>query len=235
MLFMNNIAIISDIHGNITALDAVLADIDGRGITAVYCLGDLVGYYCFFNEVVEKIMDRNIPCVLGNHDYALINNKGVIERSKTCTRILGWQLQFISDKAMDYLKTLPDIFTLNIFGKSASCVHAGLQDPIDEYLFDVNMQYLEDNNFKEDILITGHTHLPAYKKFFTGKTWLNPGSVGQPRDGDNRASYMVIREDYNIEFIRVGYNKQLVLDAMKKNGFEDYITNPLITGFKIGL
>jgi putative phosphoesterase len=232
---MSSIAIISDIHGNKTALDAVLEDIDNRGIKDIYCLGDLVGYYCFFNESIDTIISRNIPCILGNHDFALIHNSGVISRSKTCTRILSWQLQFISDNAMNYLKTLPERLDLSFFGKSATCVHAGLIDPIDEYLFDVSGQYLENNNFTNKMLITGHTHLPSYKKFFTGQTWLNPGSVGQPRDGDNRASYLIINENFDIEFVRLPYNIRIVVEEMNKLGFENYITDPLITGVKIGL
>jgi len=232
---MNSIAFISDIHGNNAALDVVLGDIDKRGIKNIYCLGDLVGYYCFFNEVIDTIINRNIPCITGNHDFALIHNNGVMPNSKTCTKILDWQLRFISERALGYLKTLPEKLDLQIFGKSALCIHGGLIDFIEEYVFDVNNEYLKNNDFKEDILITGHTHLPSYKKFFSGKTWMNPGSVGQPRDGDNRASYMIINDNFDIEFVRLPYNSSIIIEAMKKNGFEDYISNPLITGKKIGV
>ena len=86
-------AIISDIHGNHPALKAVLEDADREGVNRFFCLGDMVGYYCMFNEVVETIRKRNIPCLTGNHDFALLRNNGIIERSKTCTRILTRQYE----------------------------------------------------------------------------------------------------------------------------------------------
>ncbi len=232
---MNSIAFISDIHGNITALDAVFEDLDRRGITEIYCLGDLVGYYCFFNEVIDAISKRNIPCLMGNHDFAIVHNNGVIERSKTCTRILSWQLPLLTSHSISFLKALEERKEIPVFGKQSLCVHAGLVDPIDEYVFDVNSEYLRNNHFVGDILISGHTHLPSYKKFFDGKAWLNPGSVGQPRDGDNRASYLVIKENFDVEFVRIPYDYRIIVNEMRKNGFDDYITDPLIAGKKIGL
>jgi putative phosphoesterase len=231
----SSIAIISDIHGNEPALKAVLADIDRRGITSIYCLGDLVGYYCFYNEIVDMIRARNIPTIMGNHDYALVHNNGVIERSKTCTRILHWQLQGITPDNLSFLSTLPAHINLNISGKEICCVHGGLNDETDEYLFNVNDDYLKQAGFTKDVLITGHTHLPSYQRFYSGKTWLNPGSVGQPRDGINKASYLVINSDLNPEFVRIAYDYNIVVNAMKAAGFDDYISDTLITGKKIGL
>ena len=232
---MSEIAIISDIHGNYPALKAVLSDLDKRKITAVYCLGDLVGYYCFFNEVVECLRERNIPCIVGNHDYALLYDQGVIQRSKTCTRILKWQLERITPENLDFLKSLPNLIEFGHSGKTVFCTHGGLRDHVDEYLFDVNMDYLAQSEFTKDILVTGHTHLPSYKKFYSGQSWINPGAVGQPRDGDNRACYFIFKEDGRFEFVRVPYNVKEVVDEMAKQGFDEYISAPLITGRKIGL
>lgn len=230
---MSKIAIISDIHGNLPALEAVLDDIKLKQITTIYCLGDLVGYYCFFNEVVHKIRELKIPTVLGNHDDALINHLGVIERSKTCTHILKWQLQNVDEATISFLKTIPTHLEITHSNKSIKLIHAGLKDNVDEYLFDVSDSYLETQQFKEDILISGHTHLPSYKKMYSGKTWINPGSVGQPRDGNNKASYVIIDEELNAHFIRVPYNYEIVIEAMKKNGFDNYISDGLKTGKKI--
>lgn len=232
---MNKIAIISDIHGNLPALEAVLHDIKEKGINDIFCLGDLVGYYCFHNEVVTLIRERNIRCLLGNHDFAIIKNKGVIERSKTCTKILTWQLETLTKENLEFLTTLPDKIEETIFEKNLFFVHAGLIDSIDEYIFDISAEYLEKNNFKQDVLIHGHTHLPNYKTFFNGKICFNPGSVGQPRNGDPRSSYLIIDSNWNFEFVKIAYNVDLVIQSMKSNGFEDYITQPLITGKKIGL
>ena len=227
------VAIISDIHGNYPALKAVLDDIDSKGINEIYCLGDLVGYYCMFNEVIEEIRKRNIPCIMGNHDYALAFNNGVIERSKTCTKILMWQRGIIAHDNLDYLKSLKSSI---IFSKHAIiffCTHGGLEDNIDEYLFEVPINYFSEHNFNYDALITGHTHLPSYKSFFSGKFWINPGSVGQPRDGNIRSAYVIIDHNLKVHFERINYNTQLIVEAMKKNQFEEYIYQPLLTGKKI--
>jgi putative phosphoesterase len=228
------IAILSDIHGNLPALESVVHDIDQKGITEIYCLGDLVGYYCFFNEVVAIIKDRNVKCLLGNHDFALINTNGVIERSRTCTNILKWQLERATPTTIDYLKTLEASFQFEFCNKKIQLVHAGLQDPVDEYVFDVTDEYLKNNNFTADILISGHTHLLAFKKFHSGKTWINPGAVGQPRDFNNKASYVILDENLNVEFIRVSYDFNKTITEMKNQGFDDYISEGLATGKKIG-
>ena len=232
---MSSIAIISDIHGNINALDAVLKDIAKREIKTTYCLGDLVGYYCYFNEVVDRIRESGIPSILGNHDYAFVNTGGVIDRSKTCTKILHWQIEHAKTTTGIFLQSLPDKLVVDHADKSILFVHGGLQDPVDEYLFDVNEEYFSENNFIHDVLVTGHTHLICYKKFYSGKTWINPGSVGQPRDGNNRASYIIINENFDVNFIRVKYDFLSVIKKMEELGFEKYISEPLITGRKIGL
>ena len=231
---MNKIAIISDIHGNLPALDAVLKDIKNQGINTVCCLGDLVGYYCFFNEAVERLEREEIPCIMGNHDYALVKNNGIINRSKTCTTILKWQLERATEKTLNFLANLKETLEITHQGKTILCTHGGLNDPIDEYLFDLNEAYLLENDFQHDILLTGHTHLISYKKFFNGKAWVNPGSVGQPRDFDNRASYAIIDENSDISFRRVSYDYKLVVAKMKELGFDDYISESLINGVKIG-
>ena len=108
------IAIISDIHGNHPALQAVLKDIENEKADTIHCLGDLVGYYCMINEVIETIRDLQIKTIVGNHDYALLHNGGVIERSKTCTRILSRQLTEIKSANLNFLKNLEESFEFKI-------------------------------------------------------------------------------------------------------------------------
>jgi putative phosphoesterase len=230
----NKIAIISDVHGNLPALEAVLHDIEKKGINQIYCLGDLVGYYCFFNEVVALIKEKNIHCLLGNHDYALINTNGVIERSKTCTHILQWQLERANETTLAYLQTLQPSFEFEFANKKIQLVHAGLHDTVDEYVFDVTDEYLKNNNFTNDILISGHTHLMAYKKMYSGKTWINPGAVGQPRDCNNKASYAILDDELEVEFVRVAYDFNTTISAMRNFGFDAYISEGLSNGKKIG-
>lgn len=231
---MSKIAIISDIHGNLPAFDAILDDITKRGITRIYCLGDLVGYYCYFNEVVNRISQLNISTTMGNHDNALVKNNAEISYSKTCTLILKWQMERSTAQTLSFLESLPNSIEFEIGGKAVRCQHAGLLNPIEEYVYDISENYLKSCNFTRDMLVTGHTHLISYKKFFSGQTWLNPGSVGQPRDHSNRASYSTIDENFDVDFIRISYDYMKVVNAMKEVGFEDYISDTLITGKKIG-
>lgn len=211
-----------------------MESIHAHGVERIYCLGDLVGYYCHFNEVTKLISEAQIPTVMGNHDHALVNNDGVIARSKTCTTILKWQLERLNPSNASYLRSLPSEHSFEWGGKAILMVHAGLKDPIDEYVFDVDNDYLKQLKAPNEVLVTGHTHLAAYKRFYTGRAWLNPGSVGQPRDGDPRASYLTIDEDWNVEFVRVAYDYQKLIQEMAAHGFAPYISEGLTTGKKIG-
>lgn len=231
---MNRIAFISDIHGNLPALEAVLSDIEEKGISEIYCLGDIVGYYCYFNEVVQILKEKEVVCLLGNHDDAYVFNDGYIDRSRTCTKILKWQLDNSDKGTLDFLKDLPRSLEIILNDYSVKLVHGGLVDTTDEYLFSVTNEYLIENDFKQKILISGHTHLAAYKKFLSGKIWINPGSVGQPRDRDPRASYAILNTDFTFEFVRVHYNASIVINEMRSRGFDDYISTGLLTGSKIG-
>ena len=225
-------AIISDIHGNHPALKAVLEDADREGVNRFFCLGDMVGYYCMFNEVVETIRKRNIPCLTGNHDFALLRNNGIIERSKTCTRILTRQLSEITPENKAWLETLGTSFSFTQTGRNYYCVHGGLQDPVDEYIRNINKSYFEQNAFTADVLISGHTHLPRNEEYPPYR-YLNPGAVGQPRDGNPAASYMIL-DGEQVLHKRVVYDIDEIAGAMRDNGYDDYIYEILYRGVKVG-
>lgn len=226
------IAVISDIHGNFPALQAVLKDIEAEGVDQIYCLGDLVGYYCMIDEVIDTIRERKIPAIMGNHDFALCHTGGVIERSKTCTRILGRQLQEIRADNRTWLYELPGQLEFQLGNVSFYCVHGGLGDPVDEYIKDIDEDYFNRHGFTHDVLISGHTHQLRNEK--AGKfTYLNPGSVGQPRDGNPAAAYMLLTESAWWHK-RVVYEVDRVADAMKEKGYEPYIYEILYRGVKIG-
>lgn len=226
------IAVISDIHGNFPALEAVLKDIRKEQPDVIYCLGDLVGYYCMINEVIEAIRDCKIKTLLGNHDFALLYTKGVIERSKTCTRVLSRQLVDIKKENFDFLSTLERYIQFNINQESFYCVHGGLEDPVDEYIGVLTEEYFEKNEFRYDVLISGHTHYPR-NDIIGKKKYLNPGSVGQPRDGNPAASYLLI-ENTKYTHKRVSYNINSIADEMRKKNYEPYIYEILYKGIKIG-
>lgn len=228
---MNKIAFISDIHGNYPALRAVLSDIDNRCITNIVCLGDIVGYYSMINDVIDELRKRKIPTIMGNHDYAMAFDNGVIKRSKTCTNILNKQLTFITHENLDFIKNLPQEYSFTFNNKSFYCVHGGLNDKIDEYLNEADNNYFKKHGFISDFLATGHTHKFICNRI-ENQCHINPSSVGQPRDNDNRASYLITDGD-EISQIRVQYDIDKIVNDMKRHNFEEYIFNGLYTGKKI--
>jgi putative phosphoesterase len=217
---MNKIGIISDIHGNYEALQTVLAQLDKFNIKDIYCLGDVVGYYTQVNECCDELKLRNIPCLMGNHDWYMASG-GFCPRSKSVNDCLSYQRKVITDENIEWLKTFP----VQKFVGDLHMVHGGWADPIDEYLFEPCEEYF--SKIKGKAFISGHTHIQLLQKY-SDKMYCNPGSVGMPRDNDPRAAFAT----YDGEFIlhRIEYNMQVVFDLMNKAGFSDYYYGCLKTG-----
>jgi len=218
---MSKIGIISDIHGNYEALKVVLARLDAMNVTEIYCLGDVVGYYSQVNECCDELRKRNIPCLMGNHDWYMASG-GFCPRSKSVNDCLEYQRKVITQENIDWLRT----FEVQRFVGTIHMVHGGWADPIDEYLLEPNEEYfskIEGKNF-----ISGHTHLQSLH-VFKGKTYCNPGSVGMPRDDDPRAAFATF-ENGEFTLHRLAYDMQIVFDLMEKAGFNDYYYGCLKTG-----
>jgi putative phosphoesterase len=213
-------AFISDIHGNHEALSAVLARIDQLGVDRIYCAGDVAGYYSEVNACCDTLRARNIPTVMGNHDWYL-GNAGWCLRSRSVNDCLDYQRRVITPQNLAWLRTLP----LQIEAGSVRMVHGGWSDPIDEYLkpTPAYFEHLDGHFF-----LTGHTHLPCVHRF-GDKVYCNPGSVGQPRDGDPRAAFAVF-DGSGFELHRVGYDFRKVFALMDAAGFNDYYYGGLATG-----
>jgi putative phosphoesterase len=216
------IAFISDIHGNYEALKAVLADLEKRKISRVYCAGDIVGYYSQVNECCNEIRLRNIPSVMGNHDWYMAGG-GFCLRSKSVNDCLAYQRKVIDKINLDWLKALPARMQVD----KIHIVHGGWSDPFDEYL-NPSEEYFSKISGKS--FVSGHTHIQSLHTF-SGKTYCNPGSVGQPRDCDPRAAYAIYDGKY-FELCRVEYDTQKVFDLMDVAGFNDYYYGGLKTGAK---
>lgn len=217
---MTTTAFISDIHGNYEALSAVLAEIDRLGITNIVCAGDIVGYYSQVNECCEALRARAIPCVMGNHDWYLAGG-GWCLRSQSVNDCIVYQRGVISADNLAWLKSLPVQYDAG----PVRMVHGGWGDPLDEYL-KPSAEYFArlDGRF----FLTGHTHLPVVAQY-GDKTYCNPGSVGQPRDGDPRAAFAVF-DGESFTLHRVAYDMQKVFDLMDAAGFNDYYYGGLATG-----
>lgn len=211
--------LISDIHGNFEALKAVLSELDKMEITEIYCLGDIVGYYTQINECCDELRARNIPCIMGNHDFYLVSG-GYCPRSKSVNECIEYQRKIITKTNLEWLRSLPvtkQISTINM-------VHGGWSNPVDEY---VEPRAVYFSSIKGAVFVSGHTHIQSVNRF-NDKIYCNPGSVGQPRDNNPHAAFAVY--DGNFSLHRVEYNMQKVFELMEKAGFNDYYYGSLKTG-----
>lgn len=213
-------ALISDIHGNFEALTAVLDEIDSLGVKNIICLGDVVGYYSQVNECCEELLRRKVPCVMGNHDWYMAAGS-FCPRSQSVNDCLRYQRSVISAEYIDWLKSFP------LFGQfdGIQYVHGGWTNPIDEYL-DPSDDYF--SKVYGRVFVSGHSHIQAVHEFDSG-LYCNPGSVGQPRDGDSRSAFAVYHEGSFTRY-RVSYDIEKVGLLMDKAGFSDYYYGCLFTG-----
>lgn len=214
------IAIISDIHGNYDALTKVLSEIDKMNISEIYCLGDVAGYYTQINTCCDELRRRKVHCVMGNHDWYIVSGSGC-PRSKSANDCIAYQRKVISRENWNWIASFPAIRNL----RGISMVHGGWMNPIDEYL-------TPDKNYFEKIegafFLSGHTHVPCIRKF-PGKTYCNPGSVGQPRDGDKRASFATF-DGTEFALFRTEYDIKHVGVLMEQAGFHSYYYGCLADG-----
>jgi predicted phosphodiesterase len=215
---VNRVAIFSDIHANLPALEAVLADMDARGLTDRYCLGDLVGYATFPNNVIDTIRDLQIPCIMGNYDLGVGNSSDDCgcaykdPRSEALGKLsIAWSNRHTTDENKVFLRQLPEQLRLRVGDPQVALVH-GSPRRINEYLYedrpDSNLERLLDM-VEADVMFCGHTHLPYHRVLPSGRHVVNDGSVGKPKDGDPRVCYVVLTVEGNVptvEFVRVPYD-----------------------------
>lgn len=214
------IGIVSDIHGNYTALLEVLNALDAMDIRDVYCLGDIVGYYSQINECCNELRKRNVKCIMGNHDWYMIA-KSFCPRSNSVNDCLRYQRTIITDENFNWLSSLP--IYRNIEG--LSMVHGGWCDPIDEYL-EPQKEYF--NKLDGRYFVSGHTHIQSIMDF-GDKIYCNPGSVGQPRDNNPKSAFATF-DGEKIFLYRVKYDIDKVGKLMDEAGFSGYYYGCLKTG-----
>lgn len=218
------IGVISDIHGNYPALYSVLTKLDELGCEKILVLGDVVGYYCMHNECIEELRKRDVIHLMGNHDYYLVNNVRC-DRSSVVNECINWQRKNISQENFKWLKSSLMFWDDDII----SARHAGWNDFIEEYVEDFDFTSVKKCNQK--YFISGHTHVQTIK-LDKEKVYFNPGSVGQPRDGDSNAAFAVL--DENVKLLRISYDIDEIVKRMNKEGFSSRITKGLYSGKKIG-
>lgn len=235
---MIQIAIFSDVHGNLPALEVVLDDIKNRGISQRFCLGDLVDFAPWGNEVIDEIRNLNIPCIMGNHDERIAYDIPVISLSKhsqeeTAARFLAidHSKKYITENNKKYLAELPFHLKLNykVGNKhwNIQLVHSGLESN-DTYLYEsendeVFSQMLQDS--QSDVVVMGHTHL-SFLKQIEGQKWaINCGSVGRSKEDNRLASYLILTLKENEivpEIIQIPYDLEKVCQAIENSEIPDY-------------
>ena len=248
------IALFSDIHANLPALMAVLEDMEARSVDQIYCLGDLVSYAPFPNEVIAEIRKRHIPCIAGNHDErigfdpeATDYDQKLKEAQKESAISRAFTNKILLSEHRSYLKHLPRHlaldFQFNDLQFKMLLVH-GSSKKIDEYIFEDHPEsdLLELMDFGQaDIMAFGHTHKPFHRvlkdKDNRYRHAINTGSVGKPKDGDNRACYVLIGIDVNssmqhperlkVEFVRVPYAIEEVATAIENGPLPDVYADML--------
>jgi putative phosphoesterase len=239
---MHRVAVISDIHSNVPALESVLVDISERGLGLCYCLGDLVGYGTFPNEVIQTIRQQDIPTVMGNYDQGVGNSSdecGCAYRDPVAEalgkRSIAWSNAHTSQANKGFLRELPSQIPLQLGGLHVNLVH-GSPRRINEYLFedrpDKSLERLLDL-VESDVMVCGHTHLPYHRVLPSGRHVVNAGSVGKPKDGDPRACYAVLEADggqLGVEFVRVPYDIERVTRAIESSAMPDEYAEMLRAG-----
>jgi predicted phosphodiesterase len=240
------ILVISDIHANYSALEAVLAS--AVTVDAVWCLGDLVGYGPFPNECIERIASLpNLTCLLGNHDAAVVDSRDIDRFNDEASHVIYWTKREITRENQDYLSKLPEIVTTDW----VTLAHGSPRSPTWEYLIDQMTAMVNFAFFETQLALVGHSHLPlaftvnpsgdsvtraillpgVVQKIET-RCIFNPGSVGQPRDHDPRASYGILDpEEQTWEIHRVAYDIKATQKAIEKAGLPEKLCKRLAEGW----
>jgi diadenosine tetraphosphatase ApaH/serine/threonine PP2A family protein phosphatase len=244
-------AFVSDIHGNLTALEAVLADIDLHKVDEIVCLGDTVGYGPQPRECLALVRKRCNLVLMGNHENAVLNGA---EHFTPLARIaIDWTSQQLRDP--DILRYLSSLRPAKKY-RGALLVHGSVRDPLFDYVREADspwMFYRLVQTLREDfkgfeLCFVGHNHRaflgtevgyifphsgddsPRTKFHLENqKAYVSIGSVGQPRDGDRRASW-VLYDGESVEFHRVEYDRQITVDLIHEAGLPEFLADRLLYG-----
>jgi diadenosine tetraphosphatase ApaH/serine/threonine PP2A family protein phosphatase len=203
-------AILADIHSNLVAFTAVLQDIERRGgFDRIWCLGDIVGYGPEPHACIELLQQYDHICVAGNHDWAAVDLIEIVDFNEDAALANQWTAQQLTEDDKEYLKSLPQVISEHDF----SLIHGSPREPLWEYLFSTRAAEENIELFNTRYCLVGHSHVPLiFEQLSEGikltkldadaiislkdnRLIINPGSVGQPRDHDPRASYAIYDSD----------------------------------------
>lgn len=236
-------AVISDIHGNFEALQAVLRDLPG-GVDEVYCLGDVIGYGASPNECCDLVREVGMPTISGNHDLAVTDlSTDLAWFNPVAAAAVEWTRERLSRENAEFLRSRPR----QMRDGEAMFVHGSVRDP-DEYIIDnhsanQNLEVLREEYPEVAVCFFGHTHVKAVAPppdgaalgdrvldLSDGGPYLvNPGSVGQPRDGDTFASYVLV-DGRRVGYRRVDYDIGLAQEKIRAAGLPSMLADRLAVG-----
>lgn len=225
------IALFSDVHANLPAFEAFLADVERQQVDAIYCLGDLIGYNIWPNEVINELRSRGIAAITGNHDL----------------KISGYAYELVSDQNRQFLATLPAHlrleYQLNNDHLNVVLAHGSTRSVNEYVLEDLEESYVLDmmKEAKADILCVGHSHKPYHRIIKDGDNFrhiINTGSVGKPKDGNPKACYVLLTlnqdsssmhpDTVRVEFIRIPYDIDKAVNGIKGSPLPDDLAERLL-------
>jgi len=239
--------VISDIHGNLEALQAVLKN-SADNFDQIWCLGDIVGYGPQPNECIELLkQQKNLKCIIGNHDAAAIKLLDTAFFNRDAKRSMAWTRTILTEENKQFLSSLPEQLTEQ---EHFTLVHGSPRAPVFEYILDTYVASLNFEILETDYCFIGHSHIPAIFTYNPEKTFtdliipkandyslkpkmiINPGSVGQPRDRNPYASYILLDTEKQIlDFRRISYNIETTQSAM----IEHHLPEAHIARLKLGI
>jgi predicted phosphodiesterase len=240
------VAVLSDVHGNLHALESVLAAIGDDAPDAVWCLGDVVGYGPRPNECCARVAERADLCLVGNHDLVVLGRLDVTEFSHDAAESARWTASVLSEESRRFLEPLAPSATRD----GVELYHASARDPVWEYVLTAEAALVSLALTEAPVVLVGHSHVAMALSFAEGRLeggvapggaelalesrerWLlNPGSVGQPRDGDPRAAYLLLDlGERRASFRRVEYPVERTQEELRENGLPEALAARLEHG-----
>jgi diadenosine tetraphosphatase ApaH/serine/threonine PP2A family protein phosphatase len=243
------VAAITDIHANLPALEAVLAAIDGAGIEEIWCLGDVLGYGVEPDACADLVRERCDLCLVGNHDLAVLGELDISSFSEAAAVAVEWTRGNVAERTLEFMRGLEPSGERGGLG----LFHASPRDPVWEYVLSGEQADACMDAQPQRIGLIGHSHVALFFTRPEGKTdgetrgaqasdgalldlslgrWLvNPGSVGQPRDGDPRAAWLELDAEAEAAcFHRVAYDVERAAAPIAAAGLPDRLADRLYTG-----
>ena len=238
-------AVISDTHANYHALEAVLAEIDRTEVDAIWCLGDTVGYGPMPNECCDTVAARADSCLVGNHDLVVLGELAVSDFNDEAAAAAKWTADVLTEQSHDFLAGLKPLGTVD----GVDLFHASARDPVWEYVLSEEAAQATLGLTEAPLVLVGHSHVAlalaaegesvagglapgGTEVDLSGRRWLlNPGSVGQPRDGDPRAAWLLL--DFGRRFAafhRVAYPIEKTQSEMRERGLPRALATRLERG-----